>query len=227
MAREGVVGAGILVDGDERIGRQPPLQKVVHLGLHPAILHGHVQHERPVQVLRLLDAVLDIGAVVGDRAVDVGAAAHQVAELAAETVADRADLAVAFRDGLEELTDVFHVLHAEVVVELVVEVEGLLDVLGIVVAELDPGLLPPEQVGHQADEAGFGELAGVLAHRVVDAPDFHDGDDGAGRRLVRIGDIGAHLAVAQLHLDVLGSHRDRSSCRRIATEPSFTLLPRA
>ena len=99
VAREGVVGAGIFVDGDQRIGRQPPLQQIVDLRLHPAVLHRHVQHERPVQVLRLADAVLDIGAVIGDRAVDVGAAAHQVAELAAEAVADRADLAVAFRDA--------------------------------------------------------------------------------------------------------------------------------
>src|SRR5262245_22455231 len=46
----------------------------------------------------------------------------------------------------------------------------------------------------------------VPAHGVVDAPDFHDGDDGAGRRLVRDGEIGAHLAVAQLDRDVLRFH---------------------
>ena len=98
VAGEGVIGAGILVDRDQRIGREPPLQHVVDLGLHPAVLHRHVQHERAVQVLRLDDAVLDVGAVIGHGAVDVGAAAHQVAELAAEAVADRADLAVALRN---------------------------------------------------------------------------------------------------------------------------------
>ena len=128
VAREGVVGAGIFVDRHQRIGRQPPLQHVVDLGLHPAVLHRHVQHERPVEVLHLLDAVLDVGAVIRDRAVDVGAAAHQVAELAAEAVADRADLAVALRHLLEVMPGVLHVAHAEVVVELVVEIERLLDV---------------------------------------------------------------------------------------------------
>ena len=56
-------------------------------------------------------------------------------------------------------------------------------------------------------EAGFGEFVGMVAHRVVDAPDFHDGDDGAGRRAVGDGQIGAHVAVAQLHGDVPGFHR--------------------
>ena len=125
-AREGVVGAGIFVDRHQRIGRQPPLQQLVDLRLHPAVLHRHVQHERPVQVLRLADVVLDIGAVIGDRAIDVGAAAHQVAELAAEAVADRADLAVALRQLLQEVPGVLHVAHAEVVVEIVIEIERLL-----------------------------------------------------------------------------------------------------
>jgi len=39
---------------------------------------------------------------------------------------------------------VLHVAHREVVVEVVVEIERLLDVVGIAVAELDTGLLPPD-----------------------------------------------------------------------------------
>ena len=46
----------------------------------------------------------------------------------------------------------------------------------------------------------------VMAHGVVDAPDLHDGDDRARGLAVRNGEIGAHLAVAQLHLDVLRLH---------------------
>src|SRR3954468_727191 len=41
---------------------------------------------------------------------------------------------------------------------------------------------------------------------VVDAPDFHDRDDGAGGRLVRDREIGAHLAVVQLDPDALRFH---------------------
>ena len=70
-------------------------------------------------------------------------------------------------------------LTPEVVIELVVEVEGLLHVLGVVVGELDARLLAPEEIRHQADEARLGEFLRVLAHGVVDAPDLHDGDDGA------------------------------------------------
>src|SRR5262249_54579551 len=104
-----------------------------------------------------------------------GAAAHEVAELAAETVADRADLAVALRQPLQKMPRVLHVAHGEVVVEVVVEIERLLHVFGIVVGELDARLLPPEQIRHQADESGLREFMRVPAHGVVDAPDFHSG----------------------------------------------------
>ena len=187
-------------------GDKAALDEIVHLGLHPAILHRHVQHERPMEVLRFLDPVLDVRAVVGDRAIDVRAAAHQVAELAAEAVADRADLAVALRKLLQIVPDVLHVADAEVVVELVVEIERLLHVIGILVGQFDARLLPPEQIRHEADESRLRELMRVVAHGVVDAPDLHDGDDRADRLLVRIGDVGAHRAVAQLHLDVFGPH---------------------
>ena len=97
---------------------------------------------------------------------------------------------------MEPLSGILHVAHGEVVVEVVVEIERLLDVFGIVIGELDARLLPPEQIRHQADESRLREFMRVPAHGVVDAPDFHDGDDGAGGRAVRDREIGAHLAVA-------------------------------
>src|SRR5262249_31306543 len=90
--------------------------------------------------------------------------------------------------------------------EVVVEIERLADVGGIMVGELDAGLLAPEQVRHQADEAGLGELVSMVAHRIVDAPDLHDGDDGAGRGAIGQRQVGAHLTVAELHPDVSRLH---------------------
>src|SRR5262249_6743486 len=83
--------------------------------------------------------------------------------------------------------------------------ERLLDVFGIVIGELDARLLPPEQVRHEADEPRLREFMRMPAHGVVDAPDFHDGDDGTGRRAFRNRDIGA----PQLDLDGLRFHADR------------------
>src|SRR5229473_3364414 len=220
VPRKGVVRTRVLVDRDERVRRESALEQLVDLRLHPAVLHRHVQHERPVQVLGFADAVLDVGAVVGDGTVDVGTAAHQVTELAAEAVADRADLAVALRTLLQIVPSVLHVAHREVVVEVVVEIERLLDVLRIAVGELDTRLLAPEEIGHEADESRLGELVRVMAHGVVDAPNLHDGDDRARRRLVGDGEIGPHLAVAELDLDVLRFHSEVTSssafarCRR-------------
>src|SRR6185436_6848999 len=98
------------------------------------------------------------------------AAAHEVAELPSQAVADRADFAAALRYFLQVVPDVLHVAHAEVVVEVVIEIERLLHILRIAVVELDARLLPPEQVRDQADESRLGELMRMPPHRVVDAP---------------------------------------------------------
>ena len=159
-----------------------------------------------MQVRRFANAMFDIGAVIGHGAIDIGAAAHQVTELAAETVPDRTDLAVAFGQLLQIGARVLHIPNRQVVIEIVVEIEGFLDVIRIFVGELDARLLPPEEIRHETNEAGLGEFMGMMAHGVVDAPYFHDRNDCTGRRLIGNGDIGAHLAVAQPHLYVSRLH---------------------
>ena len=60
LPRESVVCFGILVDRHQRVATETPFEHGVDLGLHPAILHRHVEHERAVEVLRLDDVVLDV-----------------------------------------------------------------------------------------------------------------------------------------------------------------------
>ena len=159
-----------------------------------------------MQVWRLANTMFDIGAIISHGTIDICAAAHQVTELAAETVPDRTDLAVTFRELLQVSARVLHIANRKVVVEVVVEIEGLLDVIRIFVGELDARLLPPEEIRHETNKAGLGELMGMMTHRVIDAPYFHDRNDCTGRRFIGDGNIGAHLAVAQLHLDVSRLH---------------------
>src|SRR6267154_1971851 len=153
VARKSMVRARVLVDLHQRIRRKPALEKLVHLGLHPAVL------------------------------------------------------AVAFLHAAEEFRSVLHVAHAEVVVEVVIEIEGLFDVARVFIVELDARFLAPEEVGHEAHEPRFGEFLRMAAHGVVHAPDFHDGDDRARRRLVRERDMRAHLAVPQANAELAGLHQ--------------------
>src|SRR6266581_6834949 len=207
VARKSMVRTRVLVDRHQRIRRKPALEQLVHFCLYPPIFQGHMQHKRPVQVLRFADVVLYIRTVIGHGAVDVGAAAQEVAELAAQAIADRADFTVAFLHVAEEFRCVLRVAHAEVVVEVVIEIEGLLHVRGIPVVELDARLLAPEEVGHEAHEPRLGEFLRVAAHGVVHAPDFHDGDDRARRRSVRERDMRAHFAVPQADAEFAGLHQ--------------------
>ncbi len=184
-----------------------------------------MQHEGLRQVVGLADDVFDIGAVVADRTVDVGARAHEEAHLAAQAIADRADLSVPALDPAQVVHGLFHVPGAQVVVEPVVAVERRHPVVRVVGIEDHVRPQPPEQVGHEADIARLGEFVGVRLHRVVDAPDLHDRDDRPRRGLVRIGDIGAHLAIAELDLDLFRAHRSVSplSSLRCAERPFNTI----
>src|SRR4030095_13492186 len=103
-----------------------------------------MEHERAVKIARFANMVLDVSAVIGDRAGDVRTTAHEIAKLAAQAITDCADLAVALGHGYEERRGVLHVAHAEVVVEIVVEIERLPHVRRVGVRELNAGLLPPE-----------------------------------------------------------------------------------
>ncbi len=48
-----------------------------------------------MQILSFADVMFDVGAVIGNRAVDIGAATHQVAKFTTETIADRPHFAIA------------------------------------------------------------------------------------------------------------------------------------
>ncbi len=155
-----------------------------------------------MQIRHFADVVLDVRAVIGHRAIDVGTAAQQVAQLAAQAIAHCTSLAVAPGQARQVFDGILHVAHAELVVEVVVEIERLLSILGIAIGQFHARLLTPEQVRHQAHKARLGELLRVLAHGVIDAPDFHDGDDAARRRAIGHGEMGTHHTIAQRHLDV-------------------------
>src|SRR5258708_3686364 len=84
VARKSMVRARVLMDPHQRIRRKPAFEQLVHLRLDPPIFQGHMQHEGPVQVLRLADVVLYIRTVIGHGAVDVAAAAQRSEEHTSE-----------------------------------------------------------------------------------------------------------------------------------------------
>src|SRR5258708_1601826 len=84
VARKSMVRARVLVDRHQRIRRKPAFEQLVHLRLNPPIFQGHMQHKRPVQVLRLADVVLYIRTVIGHGAVDVTAASQRSEEHTSE-----------------------------------------------------------------------------------------------------------------------------------------------
>src|ERR1700733_6454631 len=121
VPRKRVVGARVFVNLHQWIRRQPPLQQLVYFGLDPSVPHRHMQLEWTMKIADFTDVVLDIGAVIGDGAVDIRAAAHQVAKLAAEAVSNSADLTVAFGNAFEKRPGIFHIENTKVVVEIVIE----------------------------------------------------------------------------------------------------------
>src|SRR5260370_24523402 len=132
------------MDLPQRVSGQAPCQQTVYVSRSAPILHGHVQQKRAVQIFRLSDVVFDVGAVIGDGAIDIAAAAHEVTKLAAETISNGANLAVALLQSGKVAPRVLHVANRDVVIEIVIKVERLAHMLWIAVGQFDASLLPPE-----------------------------------------------------------------------------------
>src|SRR5215472_5832353 len=173
-AGEGVIHAGIAVNGDVRVA----LERVLDLGLRrrrtELVLLGDVEHQRLLDRFGLVERALDADSVVADGSVCVGTRRHQIGELAAEAVADRADLARAGRELPQMRERRREVIDALRLVEALVKRERLLP-LGIgLIGDLDAGLLAPEQVGAEHDIALPREAVGQIAHHLVDAENLLD-----------------------------------------------------
>ena len=148
------------------------------------VLAGEVQHQRAADLVLLVQMSLDADAVIADRAIHAGARRRQIGELAAQAVAERADLAGAFRPAAQRLHAGRDVLDAGIDVELLEELERLLPLLRRI-GHVDHRLHAPEQIRRQHDIAFLGIELGDLAHIGVDAEDLlaqHDAGTAAARR---------------------------------------------
>ena len=87
-----------------------------------------------------------------------------------------------------------------------IRVEGLLPVRLGLVGELDAGLQPPEQVGHQGEIAARGHAVGDVAHHLIDAENFLDDDQARAAPGARAGEIAGEAAVLAFDGDGLSAH---------------------
>ncbi len=193
---------------------------------------------------RLVERLVDADAVIADIALGIAARRHQEGELAAEAVADRADLAGA--GGVTAQIGQGHLQIGDALglVESLIELEGALPFRLALVGELDPRRLAPEEVGTERGVALRGEAVGKIAHHLVDAEDLLDDENARPLAALRrrqitgeaaaIGGADRHLrhcalpiesaseyqvndAAVSCHLAAaafIGRNRRRSCCRR-------------
>jgi hypothetical protein len=179
--REGVADAGIGVDRHLGILAEHRDDRLLRLGRAELVLLGDMKQERPCDPGRLVERLIDADAVIADIAIGLAARRHQEGELAAEAIADRAELAAAglvlaqIGEGDLEIGD------ALALVETLIELEGALPLVLGLIGELDARRLAPEEVGAERDITLRGEAVGEIAHSLVDAEDFLD-DENAGPR---------------------------------------------
>src|SRR5258708_21825662 len=93
--REGVIDAGIGMEGHLGIVAERRLDLGLRIGRAELILLGDMEHERARDLAGLAERLLDADAVIADIAIGIAARRHEIGELAAETVTDGADLAAA------------------------------------------------------------------------------------------------------------------------------------
>ena len=100
----------------------------LRLGRTELVLAGDVQQQRLGDRAGLAERLLDADAVIADIGIGVGARRHEIGELAAEAVADGADLAVALRQARRCSRLAIRSLDALGLVEALIELEGALPI---------------------------------------------------------------------------------------------------
>src|SRR5262249_25475139 len=100
---EGVVAAGIEIELDVGPVREGGLDLRARLRRSKPIELGEVEDHRALDIARFGEIRLDADAVLADGAIDIGARADEIGELAAKAEAERADLAGAFGPAAQRL----------------------------------------------------------------------------------------------------------------------------
>src|SRR5260221_10813541 len=158
--REGVVDAGIGMDRHLGVLAERRLDLRLRLGRAELVLLGDVEHERSTDLARLIERLLDADAIVTDIAIGVAARRHEIGELAAEAIADGADLAGAGGKAAQMRQARLEIGDALGFVETLIELEGARPFRLGLVRDLDAGLLPPEEIGTERGITLRGEVVG-------------------------------------------------------------------
>src|SRR4051812_14438506 len=223
-----MIDAGVDVELDLLAARCRGLDLGQRLGRGELVQLGKVHDHRRSDVRELVDVLVDADAVVADGAVDIGPAARQERELAAEAVAQRPDLTRTSGMPSRRGQSGGDILHAPAPVELAVEIERSLPTFGAVV-ELDRRLDSPEQGGHENRVALIGQLVGMGPHGVVDAEDLLQQQQTRAPPCRRLAQIGSkRAAVRGRYGNPLALHA-ASPCDRLFGPSSapYTLCERA
>src|ERR1700722_2080169 len=100
---KGVIAAGIEIELDVGASLESTLDLLARLGRRVLVEFGKVKDHRPLDVAGFGQIGLDADTVIADGAVDIRARGDEISELAAETEAERADLAFAFGPRAQHL----------------------------------------------------------------------------------------------------------------------------
>src|SRR5260221_6562330 len=216
LAVEAVIDAGIDVDLDLRTTGEGLLDLLDRGHRDILVLLGEMHDDRALDARRKIERLLDTDAVIADRTVDAGFGGGKIGELAAETEAERADLAGALLEAAQRLDGGGDVPHPFGDVEFLIELEGSLPI-GLALPELDILLDTPEEIRAEHDITLVGVEIGDVAHVLVDAEDLLNEDETG--TFFRFGQrqIGTEsIAVRRRELDEFSRHADPLFCRDAA-----------
>src|SRR6266576_3492374 len=127
------------------------------------VLLGQVHQQRRIKTVDLAQIFLSVTAVISDRGVDAVARSCQEGQQATETKAHDGNLTTAVRELGHRVGGILNVSGAGVPVISLVEAKAVLPVGLGCDTKVDTGLLTPEQVGRDRNQALFRQFVAGLA----------------------------------------------------------------
>lgn len=189
-ASERMIDIGINLDRDIWILRHAAQDFRLRFRADEAIFGRHMHEQGATNIRNFVQHIFKPNAVIADTTIDISACHQQIGELAAQTIADSADRAIAdfmfARCGhcCQQVGD------ALLDIERTIEREGSLHRgLGLV-SQFDAGFQAPEEIGANGQITLLGEVVADTAHRGIDAKNLLTNDNRRRTGMLRTGTIG-------------------------------------
>ena len=158
-----------------------------------------------MQAIHRIEIRLRLATVVGHGSIDIGMERKAKRHHGAETVSKQSYLARALGQRCNDIDRIGDVSQASVAIVRLVQAQPMVPGFLRSHIEVNTGLLPPEEIRRNRDEAQLGQVVAVFADVGIDPEQLLQNDNGGRGQVSRTRNVGCKAAVPASVASVVAS----------------------